>query len=166
MVIVMMGVCGCGKTVIGELLADTLGFTFAEGDRFHPPANVEKMRSGIPLDDDDRLPWLRELSAAMGGWLADGRHTVLACSALKKSYREVLRESGDGVVFVHLKGSEELISGRLSGRNHEYMPASLLASQFAALEEPDVSENTVTVDISGTPGAIVAEIAGELPPTE
>jgi gluconokinase len=163
MVIIVMGVSGAGKSVVGRLLAQTLGMVFAEGDGFHPPANVEKMRDGTPLTDDDRLPWLADLAAAIDGWRAEGRSTVLTCSALKRRYRDIIKGGRDGVLLVHLKGSEELIRSRLSERRHEYMPASLLASQFATLEEPDPSENPVAIDIAGTPEAIVSAIVEHLP---
>jgi carbohydrate kinase (thermoresistant glucokinase family) len=155
MVIVLMGVSGSGKTAVGERLAAALGAEFAEGDAYHPPANVEKMRSGIPLDDADRQPWLERLSAEIGRWLESGRDVVLACSALKQRYRDILRGGRPGVRFVYLRGSEELIRARLKRRRGHYMPASLLKSQFAALEEP---EDAITVDIDRPPDEIVAEI--------
>ena len=163
MVIILMGVSGAGKSEIGRRLAEALGIAFAEGDSFHPPANVEKMRDGTPLTDDDRLPWLDDLAAAMDGWQAEGRSTVLTCSALKRRYRDILKGGRAGVLLVHLKGSEALIRSRLSERQHDYMPGSLLASQFATLEEPDPSENPIAIDIAGTPETIVAAIVERLP---
>ena len=163
MVIILMGVSGAGKSEIGRRLAAALGVDFAEGDSFHPPANVEKMRGSIPLTDDDRLPWLADLAAAIDVWRTEGRSTVLTCSALKRRYRDILKGGRDGVLLVHLKGSEALIRSRLGERRHEYMPTSLLSSQFATLEEPDPSENPITVDIVGTPEAIVAAIVEHLP---
>lgn len=153
MVIVIMGVSGVGKTTVGVRLADALGAEFAEGDAYHPPANVEKMRRGTPLSDDDRGPWLDRLNQEIGGWLGAGRTVVLACSALKQSYRERLAAGRSGVHFVYLKGDEELIRARLELRKDHYMPASLLGSQFAALEEPI---DAITLDVSGTPEDIVA----------
>ena len=158
-VVVLMGVSGTGKTAVGTRLARALGGTFAEGDDYHPPANVAKMRSGTPLDDADRKPWLEALSREIGGWLAEGEPVVLACSALKQRYRDILKAGRPGVVFVHLKGDPALIRTRLQGRRGHYMPASLLDSQLAALEEP---EDAIAVGIEGTPDQIVAEILKKL----
>jgi gluconokinase len=159
MVIVLMGVSGSGKTTVGERLARALGGEFAEGDAYHPPGNVEKMRSGIPLDDADRQPWLESLSAEIGTWLDAGRNVVLASSALKQRYRDILKAGREGVRFVYLRGSEPLIRERLRRRRGHYMPASLLASQFAALEEP---KDAITVDIDRPPDAIVGSILDRL----
>lgn len=159
MVVVLMGVSGVGKTAVGARLAQALGGTFVEGDDFHPPANVAKMRSGVPLDDADRQPWLETLSREIGAWLDTGRTVVLACSALKQRYRDVLKAGRPGVRFVHLKGQEALIRARLAGRRGHYMPASLLDSQLAALEEP---VDAITVGIDAPPEAIVAEICKAL----
>jgi gluconokinase len=155
MVIVLMGVSGTGKTEVGTRLAKALGGEFAEGDDYHPPANVAKMRSGVPLDDGDRQPWLDALSREIGAWLDAGWTVVLACSALKQRYRDILKAGRPGVRFVHLKGDPALIRERLQGRRGHYMPASLLDSQLAALEEP---ADAITVGIEGTPDEIVAEI--------
>jgi len=155
MVIILMGVSGVGKTAVGTRLADALGGRFAEGDDYHPPANVEKMESGVPLDDDDRQPWLETMSREIGGWLDKGETVVLACSALKQRYRDILRGGRQGVRFVYLKGSKDLISERLEQRRGHYMPPSLLDSQFDALEEP---EDAITVDVDATPDQIVAAI--------
>ena len=154
-VVVLMGVSGAGKTAVGTRLAKALGGTFVEGDDFHPPANVAKMRSGVPLDDADRQPWLETLSREIGAWLEAGRTVVLACSALKQRYRDILKAGRPGVRFVHLKGDEDLIRQRLEHRRGHYMPASLLDSQLAALEEP---ADAITVGIDASPDAIVAEI--------
>jgi carbohydrate kinase (thermoresistant glucokinase family) len=154
-VVVLMGVSGAGKTAVGTRLAKALGGTFVEGDDFHPPANVAKMRSGVPLDDADRQPWLETLSREIGAWLEAGRTVVLACSALKQRYRDILKAGRPGVRFVHLKGDEDLIRQRLEHRRGHYMPASLLDSQLAALEEP---ADAITVSIDASPDAIVAEI--------
>jgi gluconokinase len=159
MVVVLMGVSGTGKTAVGTRLARALNGAFAEGDDYHPPANVEKMRSGVPLDDADRRPWLETLSREIGRWLDAGEPVVLACSALKQSYRDILKAGRPGVVFVHLKGDEALIRKRLAGRRGHYMPASLLDSQLAALEEPT---DAITVSVEGTPDEIVAEIMAAL----
>jgi gluconokinase len=155
MVVVLMGVSGSGKTTVGKLLATVLGAEFAEGDKYHPPQNVEKMRLGIPLDDVDRWPWLEILSAEIDRWLAAKKTVILACSALKRSYREVLAKGRPEVRFVYLKGEQALLRVRLDGRRGHYMPASLLASQIAALEPPT---DAITVDIAGSPQTIVAEI--------
>jgi gluconokinase len=155
MVIVLMGVSGSGKTTVGVPLAQALGGEFVEGDDYHPPANVAKMRQGIPLDDADRRPWLETLSAEIGRWLSAGRTVVLACSALKRSYRAILRGERPGVRFVHLTGSAPLIRARLAGRRGHYMPASLLDSQLAALEEP---LDAIVVAVDRPPAEIVAGI--------
>jgi gluconokinase len=159
MVIVLMGVSGTGKTEVGTRLARALNGEFAEGDDYHPPANVAKMRSGVPLGDADRRPWLEILSREIGAWLDAGKTEVLACSALKQSYRDILKAGRPGVRFVHLKGDEELIRSRLEGRHGHYMPASLLDSQFDALEEP---QDAITVGVDATPEQIVAEIQAKL----
>jgi len=153
-----MGVTGAGKTTIGEMLAQRLGWDFADADSFHSPENVEKIRLGIPLDDADRAPWLRSLREAMDQWLAEHRNMVLACSALKKSYRDQLCVSGE-VRLVYLKGSYDLIYQRLRHRHGHFANEQLLASQFADLEQP---ENAITVDIDHSPEEIVAEIVGKL----
>jgi gluconokinase len=159
MVIVLMGVSGTGKTAVGTRLARGLGGEFVEGDDYHPPANVEKMRSGMPLDDADRQPWLETLSREIGRWLDAGKTVVLACSALKQRYRDILKAGRAGVRFVHLEGDPDLIRSRLAQRRGHYMPASLLDSQFAALEEP---ADAITVTVEGTPDEIVAEIVKAL----
>ncbi|MGI0490719.1 gluconokinase [Alkalinema pantanalense CENA528] len=135
-VIIIMGVSGSGKTTVGERLAEALGWQFEDADRFHPAANVAKMSQGIPLTDADRLPWLQCLQTEIQQWLEVPTPKVLACSALKNSYRQWLQVS-DRVKFVYLKGSFELIQQRLSQRQGHFMSASLLKSQFEALEEPD-----------------------------
>ncbi|MFO1324103.1 MAG: gluconokinase [Burkholderiales bacterium] len=143
MILVVMGVCGCGKTTVGRALADALGWPFFDADGFHPPANVAKMAAGQALDDDDRWPWLDRIADELRGVLARGGNAVLACSALKQAYRARLQRAGD-VRIVYLKGDPATIAARLAVRKHEYMPASLLPSQFAALEEPT---DALVVDI-------------------
>ena len=154
MIIVVMGVCGCGKSTIGEALAKALHWPFLDADDFHPPANVDKMARGEPLTDDDRWPWLDRIAAELAEILARGGHAVLACSALKAAYRERLARAGD-VRFVHLHGDYETIGSRLAARRHRYMPASLLASQFAALEMP---VDALTVDVADSVDVQVARI--------
>jgi gluconokinase len=134
-IVVMMGVSGCGKTVVGEALGKALGWTFVDGDDFHPPANVEKMRSGTPLSDEDRWPWLDRLVDEARAAAARDGNAILGCSALKQAYRDRLARAGD-VRFVHLCGDRETIAARIRSRAHRYMPATLLDSQFAALEPP------------------------------
>ncbi len=160
--VVVMGVQGSGKTTVGELLAKELGWPFAEGDRLHPTANVEKMRQGIPLTDADRWPWLDRIGEELRTWAAEGRSGVLTCSALKRAYRDRIRSARPDVRFVYVKGSEELITGRVAVRRHEYMPASLLRSQFEALEEPAPDEQVVTVDASQSAEAEVAAVLAAL----
>ncbi|HYF58016.1 MAG TPA: gluconokinase [Burkholderiaceae bacterium] len=150
--VVVMGVSGCGKTAVGEALARRLGARFVDADDFHPPANVEKMRAGVPLDDADRAPWLATLNALLRDEAAARRPVVLACSALRRRYRDALAEGVPGLRVVHLSGSFELIASRLAARRHRYMPASLLRSQFEALEPP---REAVTVDVSGDVEAVV-----------
>ncbi len=157
--IVVMGVSGCGKTSVGRALAERLGWRFADGDDFHPPANVEKMRAGIPLDDDDRRPWLERLNVLLREAAGSGEPLVLACSALRERYRELLADRMPGLRFVHLTGSPELIGQRLASRRHRYMPASLLASQFAALEAP---RDALTLDVGPPVDALVAAICAGL----
>ncbi|MFF4397829.1 gluconokinase [Streptomyces sp. NPDC001480] len=148
-VVVVMGVAGTGKTTIGPLLAARLGVPYAEGDDFHPQANIAKMAAGIPLDDTDRWPWLD----AIGAW-AHGRAGlggVVSCSALKRSYRDRLRAAAPGIVFVHLAGDRSLIEDRMTHRQGHFMPTALLDSQFATLEPLQADEAGVVVDVSGGP---------------
>ncbi len=151
-VYIVMGVSGSGKSTVGKLIAERLGAHYVEGDSFHPPENVEKMRHGHPLDDTDRAPWLAAMAAAIRDWNARGETVVLSCSALKRRYRDVLRTGGD-VRFIHFAGDKALVAKRLANRKGHYMPASLLDSQFAALEPPGPGE-AITVGIDGTPAEI------------
>jgi len=154
MIVIVMGVVGSGKTTVGQLLAQQLHWEFADADDFHPSANIEKIRHGIPLDDADREPWLDRLRQEIEKWIAQGRNVVLACSALKRSYRRKL-EAGPEVRFVYLKGSGALIAERLRSRHGHFADEKILASQLADLEEP---ESALTVDIAATPAQIVAAI--------
>jgi gluconokinase len=158
MIVIVMGVTGAGKTTIGRLLAAELGWQFADADDFHPASNVEKMRHGIPLNDADRQPWLARLHAEIAHWIADNCNVVLACSALKRAYRQEL-EVGPEVRFVYLKGSPALIAARLRSRHGHFAGEQILAGQFADLEEP---KDAITVEISTTPQQIVADIRQKL----
>lgn len=155
MIAIVMGVAGSGKTTIGKLLAEEVGWAFYEGDDFHPPANVDKMRRGIPLSDQDREPWLRALRALIEDLLRNGKHAVIACSALKEEYRMFLKQGDDDVRFIYLKGSYALIHERLRKRRGHFMGASLLESQFETLEEPS---DEIIVDISPEPQKVVENI--------
>ena len=160
--IIVMGVSGCGKSTVAGLIAQALALPFRDGDSFHPASNVEKMRAGIPLTDEDRWPWL----AAMAAWIEShrgrGETVVLACSALKRVYRDALRAGHDDVRFVFLKGTKEEIAARLAARKGHYMPPSLLDSQLATLEPPSADERPITVSIMATPEAIAAEALAQL----
>ncbi len=158
MIVIVMGVVGAGKTTIGRLLAEELVWDFADADDFHPLSNVEKIRHGIALSDEDRKPWLEALRQAIAQWIAEGRNVVLACSALKRTYRQQL-QVGQEVRFVYLKGSADLIAERLRSRHGHFADAHILASQLADLEEPEAA---VTVNIAATPEQIVAKIRKRL----
>ena len=159
-----MGVSGCGKTTVATRLAQRLGWHFAEADMFHSPASIEKMRNGIPLTDEDRWPWLQSISAWIDGARRGSKGVVVTCSALKRSYRELIIGTRPDVALVYLKGDYALIEGRLAARAHEYMPASLLRSQFDALEEPVADENPIVVAIDCAPDAIVQSIVARISP--
>ncbi len=153
-----MGPAGSGKTTVGQLLAARLKWDFADADNFHSPANIEKMAHGIPLHDEDRIPWLHSIREAMLQCQAQGRNVVLACSALKRSYRELLQINSD-VKLVYLKGSYELFRARLRARKGHYAGEQILACQFADLEEP---ADAITIDAAQSPQQIVAEIREQL----
>jgi gluconokinase len=156
--VVVMGVSGSGKTTVAVRLADRLGWEFAEGDDFHPRTNVEKMAAGHPLDDDDRWPWLRTI----GGWIdrreATGRSVVVTCSALKRSYRDLLREGRPSVWFAHVTADADVLRERLERRSGHYMPASLLESQLATLEPLAADEPGASASAAGSPDAVVDEL--------
>jgi gluconokinase len=162
MIVVAMGVSGSGKTTIGSLLADALGWHFQEGDALHPPENVAKMSAGVPLSDADRLPWLRKIAEVIDGWRALGESGVVTCSALKRSYRDIIIGDRPGVRLLYLKGSPDLIRRRMAARHGHFMPTTLLDSQFSILEEPSPDENPIVVDIGGEPQEIAREIACRL----
>jgi gluconokinase len=157
-VVIVMGVSGSGKSTIGSLLAGRLQWEFEDGDWFHPAANVEKMHKGVALTDEDRGPWLDSIAAWIDGARGEGRHGVIACSVLKRRYRDVLIGDRTDVRLVYLKGNEELIARRIATRHEHFMPPSLLHSQFASLEEPVADENPITISIEPRPSEIVAQI--------
>jgi gluconokinase len=157
--VIVMGVAGSGKTTVGELLAQRLGWSFYDADAFHPAENIAKMANGTPLNDADRVPWLAALNALISTSLEKKRPAVLACSALKESYRQQLLEDNDGVQFVYLKGSYDLIWSRISQRKDHYMKPQMLQSQFEALEEP---ANALKFDVSLSVEAIVERLLEHL----
>jgi gluconokinase len=160
-IVIIYGVSGAGKTTIGRLLARQLGWHFIEADDFHPAANIEKMRSGRPLTDEDRWPWLERLRKQIKRSLAARENAVLACSALKRAYRERLHVSGE-VKFMFLRGDYALIEEQLSQRRGHFMNPALLRSQFADLEEPKTDEDVLTIELGGTPRELVEEIKTKL----
>jgi gluconokinase len=161
-VVIVMGVSGSGKSTIGAMLAAHLYWHFEDGDWFHPAANVEKMHKGIPLTDDDRWPWLGAIADWIDRTRRSGGHSILACSALKRRYRDVLIGDRREVRLVYLKGEEALIARRIATRQEHFMPPSLLHGQFEALEEPGPDENPVTISIALAPREIVARIMSSL----
>lgn len=158
--IVLMGVCGSGKTTLGQRLSQQLGWDFFDGDDFHPSANVDKMASGRPLDDDDRRPWLEALRDLLDRRLAAGEGTILACSALKESYRSLLGTERPEILLVFLDGSRELLSARMASRQGHFMPSGLLDSQLATLEDPlgDGGKPALRLDVSQTPAELCLQI--------
>jgi gluconokinase len=159
--IIIFGVSGAGKTTVGMLLARELGWRFIEADDFHPAANIEKMRSGRPLTDEDRWPWLDRLREQIEQLLSAGENAVLACSALRRAYRDRLHVS-DEVKFVFLRGDYALVEKQLRSRHGHFMNAALLQSQFDDLEEPKADENVLTIELGGTPEEIVESIKAKL----
>ena len=157
--IIVMGVSGCGKSSVGKLLAEKLGWDFYDADDFHPSINVKKMADGIPLDDSDRAPWLASLHELISSSLKQNQPGVLACSALKERYRQQLMEGNENIQLVYLKGSYELIWSRMSTRREHYMQPEMLQSQFDALEEP---VNALTMDISGPVDDISSKVLEQM----
>ena len=157
-VVIIMGVSGSGKSTVGAMLAARLHWRFEDGDWFHPAANIEKMHKGIPLTDEDRWPWLGAIADWIDQLRRRGGHGVIACSALKRAYRDKIRAGRSQVTFVFLEGSKSLIADRLAHRHGHFMPPSLLDSQFEALEQPDPDEPVITVDIAKSPEAQVQDI--------
>ncbi|TLU74705.1 gluconokinase [Lichenicoccus roseus] len=157
-----MGVSGSGKTTVAALLSAALGCQFQEGDALHSAANVRKMHGGTALTDADRLPWLHAIAGEIDGWRARGQSGVLTCSALKRSYRDIVIDDRPGVALVYLRGSHDLIRRRMAARYEHFMPLALLDSQFATLEEPTPDEQPITVDVSLHPADIVTTIVHQL----
>jgi gluconokinase len=164
MVVIIFGESGAGKTTIGQLLAEELGWRFYEADDFHSQANIDKMRLGVPLTDEDRWPWLESLRQLIKRCLAAGENAVLACSALKEAYRRRLRLNAD-VKLVFLRGDYELIANQLRQRRGHFMNPALLQSQFADLEEPLPTEGAVVIELGRSPRELVQEIKGKLRPS-
>jgi len=158
MIVVLMGVCGCGKSTVGRTLADELGWAFLDADDFHPPGNVAKMAAGVALTDADRWPWLDRIVAELQAIDRQGRSAVLACSALRQNYRDRLDRAGK-IRWVYLKGNAATIEPRLASRRGHFMPSTLLASQFATLEEP---AGAMVVDVAQTTAVQAAQIAATL----
>ncbi|GBQ88056.1 gluconokinase [Gluconacetobacter johannae DSM 13595] len=161
-VLVIMGVSGSGKTTVAEGLHNILGWPYQEGDLLHPKANVDKMAAGIPLTDEDRWPWLALCRQWIDARIAEGGGGILTCSALKRAYRDVLRQGTDQVVFVYLKVPEPILQARLARRKGHYMPPSLLPSQLATLEEPAPDEHALVIDIESTVAEVIAATLGQL----
>jgi gluconokinase len=159
MIILLMGVTASGKTTVGQLLSARLGWSFHDADDFHPPANIDKMSRGVPLTDEDRVPWLEALNAEMRRHDAAGTHAVVTCSALRQWYRDVLRKGVQSLVFVHLKAEPALLRARIEARRDHFMPPALLPSQLATLEEPG---DAIVVDAGLSPETIVGLITERL----
>lgn len=164
MIVLLMGVSGCGKTTVGLRLAARLGCRYQEGDALHPPANVAKMAGGTPLTDADRTPWLAAVAAWIDARQAAGESGIISCSALKQAYRQLLIGDRNDVYLVYLKGTREQLTRRLAGRSGHFMPPNLLASQLATLEEPTAAEQPLVVTIDQPVDAIVTAIAAGVQP--
>jgi gluconokinase len=165
-ILLLMGVSGCGKSTVAHALAERTGWRFLEGDDLHSPANVAKMRAGVPLTDADRWPWLRAIAAAMDAWQAEGVSGIIACSALKRSYRDLLLGGRREARLVYLRGSCDLIDQRLLARQGHYMPEALLKSQFATLEEPAAEERPIVLDVQASPEVLAGEVLARLAAAE
>jgi gluconokinase len=163
--LIVMGVSGSGKTTVASKLAGRLRWAFEDGDRFHPKSNVEKMSAGQPLTDEDRWPWLNAIADEIERLCAAGEHAVIACSALKRTYRDVLLRGRDDVRIVFLNGTQQLIAHRLSLRKDHFMPPGLLDSQFRTLEPPGFDENAIDVSIDATVDTIVDDVVSKLEAT-
>lgn len=159
---IVMGVSGCGKSTVGKMLAEALGSTFTDGDDLHPASNREKMAAGHPLEDADRQPWLATIGHALSRSTESGTPAIIACSALKRSYRDLLRAHEPSTLFIHLHGAADLIQNRLDERSHAYMPSILLTSQLNTLEAIEADETAIEVDVSQSPEDIVALVANSL----
>ena len=160
--LVVMGVSGSGKSTIADKLAERLNWTFEDGDRFHPASNVAKMSAGVPLTDEDRWPWLQAIADEIDRVCKAGQQAVIACSALKRAYRDILVHGRNDVRIIYLKGNQELIASRLMMRKGHFMPPGLLASQFKTLEPPDQSEHPVIASIDAAVETIVDDIVRQL----
>jgi gluconokinase len=160
--LVVMGVSGSGKSTIAEKLAERLRWSYEDGDKYHPASNVAKMSAGHPLTDEDRWPWLRAIADEIDRVCAASGHAVIACSALKRAYRDILVHGRDDVRIIYLQGTQELVAERLAKRKGHFMPPGLLASQFKTLEPPERSENPVTVSIDASVDAVVDDIIHQL----
>ena len=160
--LIVMGVSGSGKSTVAEALGRRLGWRFEDGDSFHPPSNVAKMAAGHPLTDEDRWPWLNAIADEIARVCGQGEQIIIACSALKHTYRDVLLRGRNDVRFVFLKGTQELIADRLAHRKGHFMPPELLTSQFRTLESPDASEHVITASIDASVAAIVDDILRQL----
>ena len=161
-IVVVMGVSGSGKTSVAAALARQDGWILLEGDQFHPPANIAKMAAGTPLTDEDRWPWLHAIAAREDELLAAGQSAVVACSALKRVYRTILIGDRPDTLLMYLRGSKELIAGRVKARKNHFMPPALLDSQFATLEEPGADERPIIVDIGGSKDGVVDDAIRQL----
>ncbi len=164
-ILVLMGVSGSGKSTVAQELQRVLGWPFQEGDDLHPPANIEKMRSGQPLNDQDRLPWLQAIARWIDECLAADQPGIITCSNLKRAYRNITIGTRRGVTLVYLKGDERVIQRRMLNRMHRYMPPSLLGSQFDTLEEPGEDEHPITVLVHGSIAETVVELLSQLAPS-
>ncbi|WP_254065928.1 MULTISPECIES: gluconokinase [unclassified Acidisoma] len=156
--LIFMGVSGSGKSTIAAGVAEKLGLQMLEGDDLHPAANIAKMSAGTPLTDEDRWPWLRIIAGKIAAWRQNGMEGIVTCSSLRRSYRDVLRAGHDDVLFVYLKGSRALLLDRMQHRTRHFMPASLLDTQLATLEEPGADEAAVTIEMGPPPDEVVTNV--------